>query len=247
MRLKIYSFGILLVTWFGTGFYLRNAQSLATNNDSAFTCTGLEGVKFLYANQSAVKNLISSASHALPYGQVFTPTLCCSAIIEALRGWGWSRGLLFWFQSPVHQTVSKLLSPQCLWTTLLCESDWNKPPKALSFILPPPHTLALGPSGLGWTLGLFMHCSTLPDLQADKTCQTKHRKDNQRAYTAGFNFAPTFSGEKQVCFSILRLLKLPERQIANKHPLTTSTGLYVVVCHLFLRLVLIFSLSSFDS
>lgn len=92
-----------------------------------------------------------------------------------------------------------------------------------------------------------MHCSTLPDLQTDKTCQTKHRKDNQIANSGVFNFAPTFSGEKQVCLSIIRLLKLPERQIASKHPLATSTGLYVVVCHLFLWLVLIFSLSSFDS
>lgn len=92
-----------------------------------------------------------------------------------------------------------------------------------------------------------MDSGTLPDLQADKTFQTKPRKDNQGFNTSGFNFAPTFSGEKQVCFSIIRLLKLPERQIANKHPLATSTELYVVVCHLFLRLVLIFSLSSFDS
>lgn len=92
-----------------------------------------------------------------------------------------------------------------------------------------------------------MHCPTLPDFGADKTCQTKHKKDNQRADPGGFNFAPTFSGEKQVCLSIVGLLKLLERQIANKHPLATSTGLFVVVCHLILRLVLIFSLSSFDS
>lgn len=68
-----------------------------------------------------------------------------------------------------------------------------------------------------------MHWPTLPDLQAAKTCQTKHRKDNQRANTGVFNFAPTFSGEKQVCLSIVRLLKLPERQIANIYPLATST------------------------
>lgn len=47
-------------------------------------------------------------------------------------------------------------------------------------------------------------------------------QERQRANTGVFNFAPTFSGEKQVCLSIVRLLKLPERQIANIHPLATS-------------------------
>lgn len=103
------------------------------------------------------------------------------------------------------------------------------------------------PSKLGWALGPFTHSTASPDLQADKTCQTRHGKERQAANTSVFNFVTTFSGEKRVRLAILRQLKLPERQISNIHPLATSTGLDVVVCHLFLRLVLIFSLSSFDS
>lgn len=103
------------------------------------------------------------------------------------------------------------------------------------------------PPKLGWMLGPFMRSTALPDLQADETCQTRHRKERQTANTSVFNFVTTFSGEKQVRLAIVGQLKLPERQISNIHPLATSTGLYVVVCHVFLWLVLIFSLSSFDS
>lgn len=124
--------------------------------------------------------------------------------------------------------------------------------KHCPFPSPSPHPCCAGgkrhrPSELGWALGPVTHSTASPDLQADKTCQTRQGKERQAANTSIFNFVTTFSGEKQVRLAIVRQLKLPERQISNIHPLATSMGLDVVVCHLFLWLVLIFSLSSFDS
>lgn len=127
--------------------------------------------------------MISSASHHLPYGKVFIQTMCCSVNQRGLWGVGEKEGgCCFDFKVMCKQTVSvdcchrNGCEPVCCASLIGTTHQKHCPFSSFS-----PHPCFAdgkchGPSKLGWTQDPFMHSTALPDLQADRTCQTRQRK-----------------------------------------------------------------------
>lgn len=159
MRLKIYSFGILLVIWLGTGFPPRNAQSLATNNDCAFwafTCTGFGGVKILYTKQKELLKFWFPVQIITYHMVRYLPQL--SVVQQSHRfvwGGGEAGGCCFDFKVlciklPLNCCHHNACEPVC------CVSLTGTNPRKYC-PLSSPHSCCVS-SKLGWTLGPYLTC-----------------------------------------------------------------------------------------